>query len=55
MAVEFLIDLSFSFVFFPIILIKSLQDPMKKLVEKEERKKIAQQESAEASVEEPSQ
>ncbi|XP_065740287.1 islet cell autoantigen 1 isoform X12 [Phocoena phocoena] len=34
---------------------KSLQDPMKKLVEKEERKKIAQQESAEASVEEPSQ
>ncbi|TEA36555.1 hypothetical protein DBR06_SOUSAS11210015, partial [Sousa chinensis] len=35
--------------------LKSLQDPMKKLVEKEERKKIAQQESAEASVEEPSQ
>ncbi|XP_022442699.1 islet cell autoantigen 1 isoform X4 [Delphinapterus leucas] len=35
--------------------LKSLQDPMKKLVEKEEGKKIAQQESAEASVEEPSQ
>ncbi|XP_058930715.1 islet cell autoantigen 1 isoform X5 [Kogia breviceps] len=35
--------------------LKSLQDPMKKLVEKEERKRIAQQESAEASVEEPSQ
>ncbi|KAM9077834.1 islet cell autoantigen 1 isoform 6-T12 [Megaptera novaeangliae] len=34
---------------------QSLQDPMKKLVEKEERKRIAQQESAEASVEEPSQ
>ncbi|XP_057589158.1 islet cell autoantigen 1 isoform X4 [Hippopotamus amphibius kiboko] len=34
---------------------KSLQDPMKKLVEKEERKRMAQQESAEASVEEPSQ
>ncbi|TKC47478.1 hypothetical protein EI555_017966 [Monodon monoceros] len=33
--------------------LKSLQDPMKKLVEKEEGKKIAQQESAEASVEEP--
>ncbi|XP_057589151.1 islet cell autoantigen 1 isoform X2 [Hippopotamus amphibius kiboko] len=35
--------------------LKSLQDPMKKLVEKEERKRMAQQESAEASVEEPSQ
>ncbi|XP_057406167.1 islet cell autoantigen 1 isoform X2 [Balaenoptera acutorostrata] len=35
--------------------LKSLQDPMKKLAEKEERKRIAQQEIAEASVEEPSQ
>ncbi|XP_054994462.1 islet cell autoantigen 1 isoform X4 [Sorex araneus] len=35
--------------------LKSLQDPMKKLVEKEERKKISQQESAEAIAEEPSQ
>ncbi|XP_034524038.1 islet cell autoantigen 1 isoform X1 [Ailuropoda melanoleuca] len=35
--------------------LKSLQDPMKKLIEKEERKKITQQESAEATVEEPSQ
>uniref|UniRef100_A0A9L0J8A5 Islet cell autoantigen 1 n=1 Tax=Equus asinus TaxID=9793 RepID=A0A9L0J8A5_EQUAS len=34
---------------------KSLQDPMKKLVEKEERKKITQQESTEPVVEEPSQ
>lgn len=36
-------------------MIKSLQDPMKKLIEKEERKKITQQESAEATVEEPRQ
>ncbi|XP_058382168.1 islet cell autoantigen 1 isoform X3 [Diceros bicornis minor] len=36
-------------------MLKSLQDPMKKLVEKEERKKITQRESAEAAVEEPSQ
>nr|XP_020743841.1 islet cell autoantigen 1 isoform X1 [Odocoileus virginianus texanus] len=35
--------------------LKSLQDPMRKLVEKEEKKRIAQQESAEAMVEEPSQ
>ncbi|XP_031310814.1 islet cell autoantigen 1 isoform X3 [Camelus dromedarius] len=35
--------------------LKSLQGPMKKLVEKEERKRIAQQESAEAAGEEPSQ
>ncbi|KAF6301765.1 islet cell autoantigen 1 [Rhinolophus ferrumequinum] len=35
--------------------LKSLQDPMKKLVEKEERKKITQQESAEAAAEGPSQ
>ncbi|XP_048949587.1 islet cell autoantigen 1 isoform X2 [Canis lupus dingo] len=35
--------------------LKSLQDPMKKLIEKEERKKITQQESAEATMEEPSQ
>ncbi|XP_022358934.1 islet cell autoantigen 1 isoform X5 [Enhydra lutris kenyoni] len=35
--------------------LKSLQDPMKKLIEKEERKKITQQESAEATVEEPRQ
>ncbi|XP_060052159.1 islet cell autoantigen 1 isoform X2 [Erinaceus europaeus] len=35
--------------------LKSLRDPMKKLVEKEERKKITQQESAEATTEEPSQ
>lgn len=35
--------------------LKSLQDPMKKLVEKEERKKITQQESMEAAAEEPSQ
>ncbi|XP_044775836.1 islet cell autoantigen 1 isoform X5 [Neomonachus schauinslandi] len=34
--------------------LKSLQDPMKKLIEKEERK-ITQQESAEATVEEPRQ
>ncbi|XP_025785237.1 islet cell autoantigen 1 isoform X7 [Puma concolor] len=34
---------------------KSLQDPMKKLIEKEERKKVTQQESSEATVEEPSQ
>uniref|UniRef100_A0A4W2DF85 Islet cell autoantigen 1 n=1 Tax=Bos indicus x Bos taurus TaxID=30522 RepID=A0A4W2DF85_BOBOX len=34
---------------------KSLQDPMRKLVEKEEKKRIAQQESAEAVAEEPSQ
>uniref|UniRef100_A0A8C0K9I3 Islet cell autoantigen 1 n=1 Tax=Canis lupus dingo TaxID=286419 RepID=A0A8C0K9I3_CANLU len=33
--------------------LKSLQDPMKKLIEKEERKKITQQESAEATMEEP--
>uniref|UniRef100_A0A452V8H1 Islet cell autoantigen 1 n=1 Tax=Ursus maritimus TaxID=29073 RepID=A0A452V8H1_URSMA len=33
--------------------LKSLQDPMKKLIEKEERKKITQQESAEATAEEP--
>ncbi|XP_023596249.1 islet cell autoantigen 1 isoform X2 [Trichechus manatus latirostris] len=32
--------------------LKSLQDPMKKLVEKEERKKITQQESTEAAAEE---
>lgn len=36
-------------------MLKSLQDPMKKLVEKEERKKITQQESTEPVVEEPSQ
>lgn len=35
--------------------LKSLQDPMKKLVEKEERKRITQQESAEVTAEEPSQ
>ncbi|XP_070225898.1 islet cell autoantigen 1 isoform X4 [Bos mutus] len=35
--------------------LKSLQDPMRKLVEKEEKKRIAQQESAEAMAEEPSQ
>ncbi|XP_015989155.2 islet cell autoantigen 1 isoform X2 [Rousettus aegyptiacus] len=35
-------------------MLKSLQDPMKKLVEKEERK-ITQQESAEAAAQEPSQ
>ncbi|XP_036902299.1 islet cell autoantigen 1 isoform X4 [Sturnira hondurensis] len=35
--------------------LKSLQDPMKKLVEKEERKKLKQQGSAEATAEEPSQ
>ncbi|XP_025785235.1 islet cell autoantigen 1 isoform X5 [Puma concolor] len=35
--------------------LKSLQDPMKKLIEKEERKKVTQQESSEATVEEPSQ
>ncbi|XP_069443674.1 islet cell autoantigen 1 isoform X8 [Ovis canadensis] len=35
--------------------LKSLQDPMRKLVEKEEKKRIAQQESAEAVAEEPSQ
>ncbi|KAM5204281.1 islet cell autoantigen 1 isoform 6-T19 [Hipposideros larvatus] len=35
--------------------LKSLQDPMKKLVEKEDRKKITQQESAEAAAEGPSQ
>uniref|UniRef100_A0A8C3VP75 Islet cell autoantigen 1 n=1 Tax=Catagonus wagneri TaxID=51154 RepID=A0A8C3VP75_9CETA len=34
--------------------LKSLQDPMKKLVEKEERKRLAQQEGAEAAAEEPS-
>nr|XP_026247308.1 islet cell autoantigen 1 isoform X6 [Urocitellus parryii] len=34
---------------------KSLQDPMKKLVEKEEKKKMAQQESTEAAEQEPSQ
>ncbi|NP_001337767.1 islet cell autoantigen 1 isoform i [Homo sapiens] len=34
---------------------KSLQDPMKKLVEKEEKKKINQQESTDAAVQEPSQ
>lgn len=55
MAVECLTDVSFAFVFFPIITIKSLQDPMRKLVEKEEKKRIAQQESAEAMAEEPSQ
>ncbi|KAB1275946.1 Islet cell autoantigen 1 [Camelus dromedarius] len=48
-------DHSFSFVSLSIIVIKSLQGPMKKLVEKEERKRIAQQESAEAAGEEPSQ
>jgi len=52
--VEFFIDFSFSFFFLFIIVIKSLQDPMKKLIEKEERK-ITQQESAEATVEEPRQ
>ncbi|XP_049625231.1 islet cell autoantigen 1 [Suncus etruscus] len=35
--------------------LKSLQDPMKKLVEKEEKKKITQQKSAEVTAEEPSQ
>ncbi|XP_053782445.1 islet cell autoantigen 1 isoform X6 [Desmodus rotundus] len=35
--------------------LKSLQDPMKKLVEKEERKKLTQQGSAMAAEEEPSQ
>ncbi|KAK1334880.1 hypothetical protein QTO34_004451 [Cnephaeus nilssonii] len=35
--------------------LKSLQDPVKKLAEKEERKKIARQERAEATAEEPSQ
>ncbi|KAG3277663.1 islet cell autoantigen 1, transcript variant X8 [Ictidomys tridecemlineatus] len=35
--------------------LKSLQDPMKKLVEKEEKKKMAQQESTEAAEQEPSQ
>ncbi|XP_028381247.1 islet cell autoantigen 1 isoform X1 [Phyllostomus discolor] len=35
--------------------LKSLQDPMKKLVEKEERKKLTQQGSAEATADEPSQ
>ncbi|KAL4827113.1 hypothetical protein H8958_016794, partial [Nasalis larvatus] len=35
--------------------LKSLQDPMKKLVEKEEKKKITQQESTDAAVQEPSQ
>ncbi|NP_001337760.1 islet cell autoantigen 1 isoform f [Homo sapiens] len=35
--------------------LKSLQDPMKKLVEKEEKKKINQQESTDAAVQEPSQ
>ncbi|XP_030741028.1 islet cell autoantigen 1 isoform X1 [Echinops telfairi] len=35
--------------------LKSLQDPMKKLIEKEERKKIARQESTEAAAEEPNQ
>ena len=55
MAVEFLTDVSFAFVFFPIIKIKSLQDPMRKLVEKEGKRRIAQQEIAEAVAEEPSQ
>lgn len=57
MAVKFFVDLSFSFffVFLSTIVIKSLQDPMKKLVEKEERKRITQQESAEVTAEEPSQ
>lgn len=36
-------------------LIKTLQDPVKKLAEKEERKKIARQERAEARAEEPNQ
>ncbi|XP_036183943.1 islet cell autoantigen 1 isoform X5 [Myotis myotis] len=35
--------------------LKSLQDPVKKLAEKEERKKIARQERAKATAEEPSQ
>ncbi|XP_030678012.1 islet cell autoantigen 1 isoform X3 [Nomascus leucogenys] len=35
--------------------LKSLQDPMKKFVEKEEKKKITQQESTDAAVQEPSQ
>ncbi|XP_007942265.1 islet cell autoantigen 1 [Orycteropus afer afer] len=35
--------------------LKSLQDPMKKLVEREGRKKITQQESSEAEAEEPNQ
>nr|KAF6338131.1 islet cell autoantigen 1 [Pipistrellus kuhlii] len=35
--------------------LKSLQDPVKKLAEKEERKKIARQERAEARAEEPNQ
>ncbi|XP_025236226.1 islet cell autoantigen 1 isoform X11 [Theropithecus gelada] len=34
---------------------KSLQDPMKKLVEKEEKKKITQQESTDEAMQEPSQ
>lgn len=45
--------------FFPLyylrFLIKSLQDPVKKLAEKEDRKKIARQERAKATAEEPSQ
>ncbi|XP_058152928.1 islet cell autoantigen 1 isoform X5 [Dasypus novemcinctus] len=35
--------------------LKSLQDPMKKLIEKEERKKVTRQDSTEAAVEEPNQ
>ncbi|XP_055128568.1 islet cell autoantigen 1 isoform X8 [Symphalangus syndactylus] len=35
--------------------LKSLQDPMKKFVEKEEKKKITQQQSTDAAVQEPSQ
>ncbi|XP_025236212.1 islet cell autoantigen 1 isoform X4 [Theropithecus gelada] len=35
--------------------LKSLQDPMKKLVEKEEKKKITQQESTDEAMQEPSQ
>ncbi|XP_075413460.1 islet cell autoantigen 1 [Tenrec ecaudatus] len=35
--------------------LKSLQDPMKKLLEREERKKVTRQESTEAAAEEPNQ
>ena len=48
-------DLLFSFPLLSMLVIKSLQDPMKKLVEKEERKKLTQQGSAMAAEEEPSQ
>lgn len=51
----FLTDVSFAFVFFPIITIKSLQDPMRKLRRKKKEEDRPAGKCAEAVAEEPSQ